>query len=73
MLTATLIVSIITLVRRWLRRSTTATTTTSSADQRRSRSAGSSRWSNIRRPVPVSATLVTLVGIAIAASALVEC
>jgi hypothetical protein len=70
MLTATLIISMITLVRRWLRR---RTTTTSAADQQHSRSGGSSRWSNIRRPVTVSATLVTFVGIVVAAATFVEC
>ncbi|MFD0364972.1 hypothetical protein ACFQZZ_26340 [Nocardia sp. GCM10030253] len=70
MLIATLIVTIVTLVKRRLSR---RTTTTSSDNRRRIRSLGSSRWINVRRPVPVLAAAVTLIGIAVAAGTLAQC
>ncbi|MFQ6329933.1 hypothetical protein ACLMAL_27870 [Nocardia sp. CWNU-33] len=69
MLIATVIVTVVTLVRRWLGRRT-ATTSTAGA---LSRSRRSSRWDTMRRPVAVLAAAVTLVGIAIAAGTLAQC
>jgi hypothetical protein len=66
MLIATLIITIVTLVRRRLRRRTDSAP---SAD----RASTPKRWIDLRRPVPIMTAAVTLIGIAVAAGALAQC
>ncbi|WP_067466417.1 hypothetical protein [Nocardia amamiensis] len=66
MLIATLIITTAAIVRRWFGRRA------SGADSAERRPAGSVRQA-LRRPVPVAATVVTLLGIAVAAGTLTQC